>query len=250
MIEGHDYTIFSNGPGGRARVYALLALITAFITPLAQHGVLVLLRRYWGDDWNMAETALFFGGFTALILFGVLINVFDAYLWRTQVGALLFRVAGLPVPPNLSGEYHGTIEMYSAAGAAPDVRPGYVMRIAQSWEQISCSLQVERVGGAGGMVRVYSDMACVRVGMLQGTVTLRFVYTFEESVPRRDGGGMTSRQYAGAATFEFHNKGETWVVSGHFFDDLGRSGQVGLAQVMPGTPAPPPAAGPEKPPPA
>jgi hypothetical protein len=48
MIEGHDYTIYSNGPCGRARMYALLALITAFLTPLAQHGILVLLRRYWG----------------------------------------------------------------------------------------------------------------------------------------------------------------------------------------------------------
>ena len=27
MIEGHDYTIYSNGPGGRARMYALLALM-------------------------------------------------------------------------------------------------------------------------------------------------------------------------------------------------------------------------------
>ena len=65
MIEGHDYTIYCNGPCGRSRMYALLALITAFLTPLAQHGVLVLLRRYWGDDWSLAESALFFGGFTA-----------------------------------------------------------------------------------------------------------------------------------------------------------------------------------------
>ena len=59
MIEGHDYTIYSNGPCGRSRMYALLALITAFLTPLAQHGVLVLLRRLTRDDWNFAETALF-----------------------------------------------------------------------------------------------------------------------------------------------------------------------------------------------
>ena len=75
MIEGHDYTIYSHGPSGRARMYAFLALITAFLTPLAQHGALVLLRRYWGDDWDIAKAALFFGGFTALILFGVLTNV-------------------------------------------------------------------------------------------------------------------------------------------------------------------------------
>jgi hypothetical protein len=37
MIEGHDYTIYSNGPSGRARMYAFLALITAFLTPITQH---------------------------------------------------------------------------------------------------------------------------------------------------------------------------------------------------------------------
>src|SRR5262245_55233022 len=114
MIEGHDYTIYSNGPSGRARMYALLALITAFLTPLAQHWGRVVLRHYWGDDWNLAETALFFGGFTALLLFGILINVFDLYLWRTRLGSLMFRITGLQAPPNLAGEYRGTIELFSA----------------------------------------------------------------------------------------------------------------------------------------
>ena len=55
MIEGHDYSIYSKGPSDRSRMYAFLALITAFLTPLAQHGGLVLLRRYWGDDWDIAQ---------------------------------------------------------------------------------------------------------------------------------------------------------------------------------------------------
>src|SRR5262249_22828367 len=58
MIEGHDYTIYSNGPSGRARMYAFLALITAFLTPLAQHGGLVILRRYWQDDWDITKATL------------------------------------------------------------------------------------------------------------------------------------------------------------------------------------------------
>jgi hypothetical protein len=232
MIEGHDYTIYSNGPGGRARVYALLALITAFLTPLAQHGALVLLRRYWGDDWNLAETALFFGGFTALILFGILVNAFDGYLWRTRLGHLMFRVAGLPGPPDLSGEYRGGIELYSATDPAAVFRTNYFMRIVQSWEQIS--LLVERESATGGLVQVHSDMASIRVGMMHGVVTLRFVYTFEENLPRREGAGMMARQFSGAATFEFRREGEAWVVTGHFFDDIGRSGQVALRQGLAG----------------
>src|SRR5262245_34759424 len=108
MIEGHDYTIYSNGPAGRSRMYAFLALITAFLTPLVQQGGLVLLHRYWGDDWEIAKAALFFGGFTALVLFGVLINTFNNYLWRVNVGIWMFRLIGLPAPPDLNGEYHGT----------------------------------------------------------------------------------------------------------------------------------------------
>src|SRR5215467_11005002 len=114
MIEGHDYTIYGNGPSGRARMYGFLALITAFLTPLAQHEGLVLLRRYWGDDWDIAKVALFFGGFTALILFGVLINVFNSYLWRTSIGAGMFRIIGLSAPPDLNGAYRGTVQLYSA----------------------------------------------------------------------------------------------------------------------------------------
>jgi hypothetical protein len=45
---------------------------------------------------------------------------------------------------------------------------------------------------------------------------------------------MMARQYSGAATFEFRREGEVWVVAGHFFDDIGRSGQVSLAQVLAG----------------
>lgn len=236
MIEGHDYTIYSNGPNGRSRMYALLAVITAFVTPLAQHVILKLLRRYWGDDWDVAETALFFGGFTALVLFGVLINVFDAYLWRTRLGGWMFRFAALSAPPHLAGEYRGTIELHSARESEPVYRTGYWMRVAQTWEQIS--LLVERQAKAGGLVRVHSDMASIRVGMMTGVVTLRFVYTFEESLPRRDGVGTMARQFSGAATFEFRRDGETWAVEGHFFDDIGRSGQIHLRQEPAGVASP------------
>src|SRR5262249_48858278 len=101
MIEGHDYTIYSNGPSGRSRMYAFLALITAFLTPLAQHAGLVLLRRYCGDEEDFAKAALFFGGFTALLLYVLLISVFNVYLWRMRVGAWMFWFIGLPAPPNL-----------------------------------------------------------------------------------------------------------------------------------------------------
>jgi hypothetical protein len=241
MIEGHDYTIYSHGPGGRSRMYALIALITAFLTPLAQHGVLVLLRRYWGDDWNLAETALFFGGFTALIMFGLLINLFDVYLWRTRVGGWMFRVAGLPTPADLGGEYRGTVEVHSATDPGGVFRTSYLMRVAQTWEQIS--LLIERASEAGGLVRLHSDMASIRVGMMSGVTTLRFMYTFEESLPRREGVGTMARQFSGAATLEFRRDGEAWVVAGHFFDDIGRSGQISLRQGLAGvtnTIAPPP----------
>jgi hypothetical protein len=108
------------------------------------------------------------------------------------------------------------------------------MRIIQTWEEIC--LVVDREAAVGVLVRVHSDMASIRVGMMPGEVTLRFMYTFEESLPRREGVGMMSHQFSGAATFEFRRAGETWVVAGHFFDDIGRSGQVSLAQVLSGSP--------------
>jgi hypothetical protein len=232
MIEGHDYTIYSNGPTGRSRMYAFLALITAFLTPLFQHGGLVLLRRFWRDDWDIAKVALFFGGFTALILFGVLTNLFNGYLWRMRLGAWMFRLIGLAAPPDLNGEYHGTIELYSATDTGAVLRTDYFMRISQTWEQIT--LLIERRSDTGGVVRVHSDMASIRVGMMAGVNTLRFVYTFEENLPRREGVGTMARQFSGAATFEFRRDGEAWQVTGHFFDDIGRSGQISLRQALAG----------------
>jgi hypothetical protein len=232
MIEGHDYTIYSHGPSGRARMYGFLALITAFLTPLAQHGGLVLIRRYWRDDWDIAKAALFFGGFTALILFGILINVFNAYLWRMSIGKWMFRLIGSAAPPNLNGEYRGTIELYSASDREAVFRTDYFMRISQTWEQIS--LLIERKSEAGGLVRVHSDMASIRVGMMAGFDSLRFVYTFEENLPRREGVGTMARQFSGAATFEFRRDGDAWQVTGHFFDDIGRSGQISLRQGLAG----------------
>jgi len=234
MIEGHDYTIYSNGPSGRARMYVFLALITAFLTPLAQHEGLVLLRRYWGDDWDIAKAALFFGGFTALILFGILNNLFNGYFWRMSIGKWMFRLIGAPNPPDLNGEYRGTIELYSATDREAVVRSDYFMRISQTWEQIS--LLLERKSEAGGMVRLHSDMASIRIGMTAGVGTLRFVYTFEENLPRREGVGSMARLFSGSASLEFRRDGDAWQVTGHFFDDIGRSGQISLMQGLAGIP--------------
>ena len=232
MIEGHDYTIYSKVPSGRARMYAFLALITAFLTPLVQHGGLVLLRRYWGDDWDVAKAALFFGGFTALILFGALTNVFNTFLWRKNLGIWMFRFIGLSAPPDLNGDYRGTIELYSATDKEAVFRTDYFMRIYQTWEQMS--LLIERTSEVGGQVRVHSDMASIRIGMMDGVDTLRFVYTFEENLPRREGVGTMARQFSGTATFEFRRDGDAWHVTGHFFDDIGRSGQVCIQQEIAG----------------
>jgi hypothetical protein len=232
MIEGHDYTIYSHGPSGRSRMYAFLALITAFLTPLFQHGGLVLLRRFWQEDWDISKVALFFGGFTTLILFGVLTNVFNGYLWRMGIGKWMFRMIGVYGPPDLNGEYRGTIEVHTATDREAAFRTDYFMRISQTWEQMS--LLIERKSEAGGSVRVHSDMASIRVGMMAGVNTLRFVYTFEESLPRREGVGTMARQFSGAATFEFHRDSEAWQVTGHFFDDIGRSGQISLRQELTG----------------
>lgn len=163
-----------------------------------------------------------------------MINVFDGYLWRTPLGGLMFRVAELPVPPDLSGEYRGAIELYAVTNPAAVFRTSHFMRVVQTWEQIS--LLVERESETAGLVRVHSDMASIRVGMMRGVVTLRFVYTFEENLPRGDGVGVMTRQLSGAATLEFRRERDAWVVAGHFFDDIGRSGQVSVAQVLSGAP--------------
>jgi hypothetical protein len=233
MIEGHDYTIYTNGPMGRSRMYAFLALITAFITPLAQHWSLGIVRRYWGDDWDLARAALFFGGFTALVLYGVLVSVFDNYLWRMTIGSWMFRMIGLPTPPDLNGEYRGTLEMDSPTEQRPVFRTEFLVRITQTWQQIS--LLVQRESAAGGQVLIHSDMASIRVGMTAGINLLRYFYTFEENLPRREGIGSVAQQFAGAGTFEFRRDGDAWQVTGHFFDDVGRSGQVRLTQVLAGS---------------
>jgi hypothetical protein len=144
----------------------------------------------------------------------------------------MFRLAGLQIPPNLMGEYRGAIELHSATDPDGIFRTGYFMRIVQTWEQIC--LLIERESEAGGLVRVTSDMASIRVGMMSGVTTLRFVYTFEENLPRREGAGTMARQFSGAATLEFRRDGAAWVVAGHFFDDIGRSGQIVLRQGLAG----------------
>jgi hypothetical protein len=43
-----------------------------------------------------------------------------------------------------------------------------------------------------------------------------------------------ARQFSGAAMFEFRRDGDAWQVTGHFFDDIGRSGQMSLRQGLAG----------------
>jgi hypothetical protein len=46
--------------------------------------------------------------------------------------------------------------------------------------------------------------------------------------------GSMARQFSGAATGDFRRDGNAWQVTGHFFDDIGRSGQVSLRQGLAG----------------
>jgi hypothetical protein len=212
-------------------MYAFLAVITAFLTPLAQHAGLILIRRYWRDDWDVAKAALFFGGFTALILFGVLTNLFNNYLWRMRIGRWMFNMTGVFAPPDLNGEYCGTIELHTEADREAVHGSDYFVRISQTWEQIS--LLMERKSDTG-LVRVHSDMATIRVGMMAGVHSLEFVYKFEENLRRREGTGTMARQFSGAANLEFRRNGGAWQVTGHFFDDIGRSGEITLRQEVGG----------------
>jgi hypothetical protein len=77
-------------------------------------------------------------------------------------------------------------------------------------------------------------MASICIGMMAGADTLRFVYTCEENLPRGDGVGSMARQFSGAAKLEFRRDGDAWQVTGHFFDDIGRSGQIRLRQGLAG----------------
>jgi hypothetical protein len=43
-----------------------------------------------------------------------------------------------------------------------------------------------------------------------------------------------TRQFSGSATFKFRRDDEAWKVTGHFFDDIGRSGQINLRQTLAG----------------
>jgi hypothetical protein len=252
MLEGHDYTIYSNGPSGRARLYALIAIITAFLTPLTQHWLLVLLRRVFGDDWNLAETALFFGGFTTVVLYGLLINLFDAYLWKTPVGRLMFAAAGLQAPPHLAGTYSGTMAVF-LPGEVKDTQRGQCkMKIAQTWEQIGILIEFIRPDQEHSF-RASSDMATLQVGLLAGEVSLRFAYTFEETLVNQRGFGEMSRQITGTAICRFTRSPSGWTLSGHFYDDGNRSGHVQMEQDRPaGGPVPsaapsPPSETPAKP---
>jgi hypothetical protein len=42
-----------------------------------------------------------------------------------------------------------------------------------------------------------------------------------------------ARQFSGAAKLEYRLVGDTRQVTGHFFDDIGRSGQISLKQGLP-----------------
>ena len=57
MVEGHDYTIYCNGPCGRSRMYALLALITAIALGAGQYGVseaaFSASTRNTSDTWGV-----------------------------------------------------------------------------------------------------------------------------------------------------------------------------------------------------
>jgi hypothetical protein len=142
----------------------------------------------------------------------------------------MFSLIGLSAPPDLNGEYRGTVEMDSTTDRASVFRTELLVRISQTWQQISLLVQRESV--AGGLVLVHSDMASIRIGMMDGVNILRYVYTFEENLPRREGSGSVAHKFSGAGTFEFRRDGDAWQVTGHFFDDVGRSGQIRLTQVL------------------
>jgi hypothetical protein len=51
-----------------------------------------------------------------------------------KLGSRMFWLIGLSAPPNLNGEYRGTLELNTSTDQGAVFRSDFFMRVSQTWE--------------------------------------------------------------------------------------------------------------------
>jgi len=233
MFHGHEYSIYSDSPSVRTGVYAWLAITAASVSALAQHLIAAGAQAFHmtGSSFNNSLVV----AAAPLALFWLFAWQFDQWVWRTWIGKVIFALARAKRPPIVDGWYAGT-----SSGPEPvegDERKYAVrrvrVRIMQRWEKIGVAFEFAEPDEVVRS-RSHSDMAFIENSFDDSRVRLQYTYSYESTMARPDGAGVRKATVRGACSLNFVRKDGLWEATGHYFDDIGTSGEVRLNETPTG----------------
>lgn len=230
MFHGHEYSIYSDSPSVRTGVYAWLAITAASVSALAQHLIAMGAQAFHitGSSFNNSLVV----AAAPLALFWLFAWQFDQWVWRTWMGKVIFSLARAKRPPIVDGWYAGTssgpepVEGDERKYAVRQVR----VRIMQRWEKIGVAFEFAEPDEVVRS-RSHSDMAFIENSFDDSRVRLQYTYSYESTMTRPGGAGVRKATVRGACSLNFVRKDGRWRAVGHYFDDIGTSGEVDLIEM-------------------
>lgn len=225
MRHGHEYSIYSDAPASRIGVYGVIGVTAVTIIGLIRGAVVARFARAGEPvpDWFF-----YVGAVTPLVLFGLLVLVFDRFAWHWMIARPVYWLARDATPPYIHGDYLGTVT-WKNQEASKEEKSEASVHIIQRWQRLVVLFdfwdepQIKRASS-------HSDMATIVREMDDNKLTLQYAYSYEANESTPDGGTKRAVHH-GTAVLDFVKLEGLWNVNGYYYSDDTGSGRIVLKQV-------------------
>jgi hypothetical protein len=186
-----------------------------------------VLTRFLPKGEPVPQWIFYLGGATPLVVFGLLVFVFDRFAWHWSALKPLYAMVRSKAPPYIHGRYAGKITWHDQTSNSQN-DSHVCVNIVQRWQTLVVSFTFTDEAG-NKRAESHSNMAFISQGLDDDKPTLQYTYAYEGTETAPTGRIRTNRIH-GTAVHDFERDGKKWKIAGRYYSDDMGTGMIILEQ--------------------